>query len=395
MPVSRAVRPDALFKLLVPLFALLVILLLVEAGFGLYHWGGSSPFVHRVPDPVLGWRLQPGARYRYIGMDYRARVEYNADGWRDVEPPASGPTAAPRILVLGDSYLEGYTVDLEQTFHRRLQASLRAAGHPGVQVRNLAVGGYGTLQEYLAYHHFGRAPAPDLVVLGFYFGNDLRNNSRVLETRYWPPGSDKALSRPFLLPGPGWALSPVDFAGAQARYRRARERLDRRPWWKATASYRAYGLLRSGYWRLRRASTVAGRHTGASQSCVQDDEYRAAWRTTDRILTRLQREVSASGARLLVFTVPKEGGRQPAKVTLLDGDGRRWNCVDQDAVARLRRLTERRAIAFVDLGPAFAVASADDPQALLVRTEGHWNAAGHRLAAREVAGAIGQRGLLR
>ena len=40
--------------------------------------------------------------------------------------------------------------------------------------------------------------APDLVLVGFYVANDVRNNSRELETRMWEGTNIKVSSRPFL-----------------------------------------------------------------------------------------------------------------------------------------------------------------------------------------------------
>jgi len=41
------------------------------------------------------------------------------------------------------------------------------------QVLNAGVGGYSTLQEYLWLQVYGHALQPDLIILGFYAGNDI------------------------------------------------------------------------------------------------------------------------------------------------------------------------------------------------------------------------------
>ena len=45
----------------------------------------------------------------------------------------------------------------------------------------MGVSGYGTASEYLWYRDVGRAFHPDIVLLSFYPGNDVRNNSPTLE----------------------------------------------------------------------------------------------------------------------------------------------------------------------------------------------------------------------
>ena len=52
----------------------------------------------------------------------------------------------------------------------------------GVEVLNLGVGGYGTAQQLLTLEEDGLRYRPDLVVLGFFLGNDVQNNSRAIET---------------------------------------------------------------------------------------------------------------------------------------------------------------------------------------------------------------------
>ena len=46
---------------------------------------------------------------------------------------------------------------------------------------NLGVGGFGTLQELLVLEQEGLRFDPDLVILAFYFGNDVANNSKFFQ----------------------------------------------------------------------------------------------------------------------------------------------------------------------------------------------------------------------
>ena len=76
-------------------------------------------------DPRLGWRKKPGARVRYDRREYDTEVAINANGLRD---PERGYAAAPgtyRILALGDSFVEGYTVDMDKTVTQVLEKALR------------------------------------------------------------------------------------------------------------------------------------------------------------------------------------------------------------------------------------------------------------------------------
>ena len=93
-----------------------------------------------------------------------------------------------------------------------------------VEVVNLGVWGYGTLQEYLVFNAVGRAYRPDVVVLAIYLSNDLRENSLALASL---TNDLKARARPFLDPQvsePGWRVTQVDFEGALQRYEEYRRR---------------------------------------------------------------------------------------------------------------------------------------------------------------------------
>ena len=81
--------------------------------------------VYTLPDPVLGWRNRPGATVRYQRRDYRTEVTINALGFRDVERPLAKPPGVTRVLALGDSFLEAYTVEIEESITRRAGGSLR------------------------------------------------------------------------------------------------------------------------------------------------------------------------------------------------------------------------------------------------------------------------------
>ena len=105
-------------------------------------------------------------------------------------------------------------MNIEDAFHRQLEKFARDSGKQ-IEVINLGVGGYGTLQAYLALVEEGLKYSPNLVVLGFFFGNDLKNNSRTLELS--STANDlKAKTRPFLLPGSpkDWHVTMVDYEGA-------------------------------------------------------------------------------------------------------------------------------------------------------------------------------------
>ncbi len=92
----------------------------------------------------------------------------------EIEPK---PPGEYRILILGDSFVYGLGVNENETFVRRTERLLRERAQRegrsvSVRVVNGGVGG-GPFQEGKWLRDVGSALEPDLVVLGFFIGNDL------------------------------------------------------------------------------------------------------------------------------------------------------------------------------------------------------------------------------
>jgi hypothetical protein len=127
-------------------------------------------------DKVLGYRLRPNVE----GWFTREGVSFvftNGSGLRDKEYPVD-KTDRVRIAVVGDSYTEAMQVNLEDSFHGLLEREY--ADH--MEVLNFGVSGYGTAQELLVYKEHVRDYSPDVVVLAFDPGTDIRDNSKVLSS---------------------------------------------------------------------------------------------------------------------------------------------------------------------------------------------------------------------
>lgn len=126
-----------------------------------------AKFGKRVSDnPAIGHEHRPGAAFRAMGVD----VTVNAHGMRGPEIERSKPAGVTRILMLGDSLTFGWGVPQNETVSSRLEAMLRAEGHP-VEVLNTGVGNTNTAMQVAWFFEKGRTFQPDVVVLN-YFIND-------------------------------------------------------------------------------------------------------------------------------------------------------------------------------------------------------------------------------
>jgi lysophospholipase L1-like esterase len=117
-------------------------------------------------DPLIGHVHRPNAQEQLMGVD----VKINSKGLRDREIQYERTAFALRILMLGDSFTEGWGVPFEQTFSKRIE-ELYAARGSTVEVINTGVGNYNTIMEVEYFLNEGYKYRPDIVVLN-YIPND-------------------------------------------------------------------------------------------------------------------------------------------------------------------------------------------------------------------------------
>jgi HEAT repeat protein len=90
--------------------------------------------------------------------------EINADGLRDRAHSEARPEDVWRVAVLGDSVTEGFGLASEQAFPRELERQLEADGER-VEVLSVALRGWSTRQQRIAYHRIARRYRPDQVLV--------------------------------------------------------------------------------------------------------------------------------------------------------------------------------------------------------------------------------------
>jgi hypothetical protein len=159
-----------------------------------------------------GWKLRAGAA-GWQTDEGRAFVRLNRWGYRGADWTHVKPSGTLRIAVLGDSFIEAQQVADQATACELIQRTLTQmlptfarGGYRGfkrVEVMNFGVDGYGTAQEFFTLAEDVWQFAPDVVVLAFFPGNDVRNNSAVLEGDkcrpfFVPHGSEVVLGGPFV-----------------------------------------------------------------------------------------------------------------------------------------------------------------------------------------------------
>jgi hypothetical protein len=364
-----------------------IALLVLEIGLRVFQFSYVSFFR---PDERLGLRLRENAEgwYRSEGEAY---VRVNSAGFHDRERSLAKPPGVYRIAVLGDSYAEALQVELEKAFHAQLERRLNACqafGGKTVEVLNFGVSSYGTAQQLLMFRYVASHYAPDLVLVAFFAGNDVRNNSRDLEP-------DKV--RPFVTIHGETLVEDRSFADSKEfkrRTNRLRSVLD---------TLRVLRIVQAAYFvkdRLQQHEEQRPQHdsrppieAGLDEAIYREPpspEWRAAWALTERILAQLRDEVRAAGAELVVVSLSTGIQVHP------DPEARAHLTESQRIVdlfypdRRIQRATEALNIRSIILAPRLQ-AIAERERIFLHGFEntrlgsGHWNENGHRLAAELVA----------
>ena len=160
-------------------------LLLLVAGFGLLEaslrlYGydplgqvldGRSYFLRPSRHPDLDYEPVPGV----VGFNWGTQILINSYGFRDADYPVERRPGVPRLVVLGDSIAFGSDLVAGRSFPDLLEPHFESIGRQ-VEVLNLAVPGYDTLNEVAFFEQVGAEFSPDIVVVAFCI-NDLGTHS--------------------------------------------------------------------------------------------------------------------------------------------------------------------------------------------------------------------------
>lgn len=282
--------------------------------------------------------------------EYATIAHVNRDGFVDRE---WGPRGGPRVIVIGDSFVQAAQVALEEGFGRRL------ASAAGVEVLSMGVPGAGTGTALGVLEQYALPREPDVVILGFLVANDVLNNHPLLE------GKD---DKPFFALRDGVLVPRAGRSAALSWIART---------WAARAASRDRIARGGGLPIDLRVHDPGG---GAV--------WEEAWAVTDALVGAMAARCADAGVRFGTILFPD------AVTGTMDGRalaGEAWPAVrgwDFDrATGRAASIAGKHG-PVLDLAPAFMAATPP----LFFPRDGHWTAEGHALAAERSAEFV--RGLL-
>lgn len=177
--------------------SLLVSLLLVEGIVRVIEPREVLREFFETADADVHHRFVPQARGRQKTMEFDAGYEINSFGLRSPEIALTKPPGVKRLLVLGDSFTEGIGVQGHETFPSLLQATLDRTQSPGRwQVINGGVASYSPLLEYLFLKTRGLALDPDAVILALDLSDVFDDIQYAALARFDSQGNPMAVAPP-------------------------------------------------------------------------------------------------------------------------------------------------------------------------------------------------------
>jgi hypothetical protein len=313
---------------------------------------------------------------RYLPQ-YGHDVSFNSIGMRDREHVVEKPAGVFRVLLLGDSFMEALQVPFEASLPSLLERGLVERTGRRVEVVNAGVSGWGTDDELRYLTRYGLRYQPDLVLVAMTLHNDISDNLR----EEWHTLRDGVLVEQPVVP-----MSSLRYKTAQLKAFIA-------------THFQLYQLWRKVRHRgeIRQIGRQLNSHVVQLFHEPTPEKIAIGVELTDHLLAAIRDTTRASGGHVAVVLLP-------LKYQLSDSTFARFvQSAGMPAQAMqigkpqqmITRITDSLGIPVIDLLPRFRHWTADSAAPLYLEWDGHWNEAGHRLAAEVVTEGLLRAGEVR
>lgn len=297
---------------------------------------------------TLGLWASPRARWRINDEGWNSSVEYTADAPR-----------RPRVVIVGDSYVEAVQVDVDRNFGALARKRLGGAA----DVYTLGVSG-APLSQYLQMARYARKFRPAVLVINVVhndFGQSVSTVERLPEVLQLAPD------------GAGFREVPAAYELGPAR---SLVRLS------ATARYLIWnGKILGLPARIAQMRRGVHRRGFAPNANIDAERLRRSAPVIRRAVFEIARRIRAEnpGTRIIYMMDGPRADIYAGKVATSD---LAW------LTALMRDAAEANGASFVDLTPVFSRYWAAEHRPLNFASDGHWNEPAHRLAAQALVAEL-------
>lgn len=333
----------------------------------------------------------PNSSCRFKTEEWDIDYKINNLGLRGPDVKLKKEPGVLRILILGDSFMQGYGVDFAKSFSFLLEEKLNSVEVFGkVEIVNTGVFAYSPLVQYLYLVKKGLAFDPDLVLLAFTPTDFWEDRQRLAELRLSYPGLSDEQIIGFIEAGE--AKFKFDLINRRPTNRKAIQLpgiLGRVKFWVSQnlVSYRVLADF------VKKKSAPQAGESGAwgnidldilaidRGAATSDSDWEALWVLPLGHIKMMRDLLDSWGIPLVVMSIP-----DPVQVSDLEWPGR--NALGMPAhyvdyrtpfgEELAKRLANIKNIPSINLLPEFK-ASSDGP--FYFASDAHWNDSGHNLAA--------------
>jgi len=303
-------------------------------------------------------------------------VHINSLGMRDREHEIEKQDEFFRILLLGDSFMEAFQVRFEDSFPHLLEDILSKRVTFPIDVINPSVSGWSTDYQLTYLMRYGVKLKPDLILVAMTLHNDVSENL-IQEFHFMKDGQ--------LYEKPRQEIPLSDFVRLRVKGLLAR-------------NSHLVQLIRR-YWNSRQATNAGNRldaHVANLISTDPNDDISLGWNMTQQLFDKTKTVAEGIGARLVICLLPlgmqvsDESLSQFASLQNLD----RKKISLEKPQQVMKEWGRSTGTEIIDLLPGFRKWMEDGQPVLFLQSDGHWNEAGHRLAALLVSEELMRRKLV-
>lgn len=366
-------------KILAIFIGLIIAWLLAEGFLRVYPVDEAYVRIPLKAHDIVGFTRVPNSSASFQSTCYSVPdIKFNSEGFRDKD---FRPGNDFKIAILGDSFMEAIEVPVGLDTASVLSDLL---GYPTL---NTGINSYGTTHELFAYKTFLKPLSPQITLLFFYPGNDVKDNSCELTRMYGEP-----ISGPCGYVSDNKVVWNTSFD--QNDHVRGQSRLKRFLRQNCRLCLLGYRALKFELWNNYRDGEMPFLYNTFREDPPDSlkKPWEEGWKITTEAILQLNSEVKSAGGKLFIVTVPEYFAVAPDwKKSFKEATGMESPPKDFDpllAEKRLAALGKQHDIGVLNLASYFddyrVKFDLKDPYFWYV-CDAHWSPLGHFLAANWVA----------
>lgn len=126
-------------------FSSFVVIIVLESILRVFFPQSIEPIACRMDHPIFHHSLKPNSQCRWKSEEWDVTFQINKQGLRNNLVTAPKEKEATRVIVLGNSFVEGWGVKAEDRFTEELGKILAKDMNRKIEVINMGVAGYSLL----------------------------------------------------------------------------------------------------------------------------------------------------------------------------------------------------------------------------------------------------------